>query len=264
MNARAKALGLRDTHFANPVGLDVKGNYSTAADLVKLDAGPAPERVLPRDDRPRRVDAPLAARGRARSSTATRSSAPCPFVNGVKTGHTSEAGYVLVGSATRDGVTVVSAVLGAPREAARDGDTLALLRYGLSPLPASSPRSSKGQRSARASAALPRRARSTWSPAQTVAADGPHAARSSALTRASARRRGRRPAAQRRTRSGRSRSASAARRSADVPLVVADAVAGGDRDRAPRPTISGARRTLLLLACVRRRVACSSCCSAAA
>ena len=52
-------------------------------------------------------------------------------VNGVKTGHTSTAGYVLVGSATRDGVTVVSAVLGEPSEAARDADSLTLLRYGL-------------------------------------------------------------------------------------------------------------------------------------
>ena len=49
----------------------------------------------------------------------------------MKTGHTSTAGYVLVGSATRNGVTVVSAVLGDPSEAARDADSLALLRYGL-------------------------------------------------------------------------------------------------------------------------------------
>jgi D-alanyl-D-alanine carboxypeptidase (penicillin-binding protein 5/6) len=49
----------------------------------------------------------------------------------VKTGHTSTAGYVLVGSATRNGITVVSAVLGDPNEAARDADSLTLLRYGL-------------------------------------------------------------------------------------------------------------------------------------
>jgi D-alanyl-D-alanine carboxypeptidase (penicillin-binding protein 5/6) len=52
-------------------------------------------------------------------------------VNGVKTGHTRQAGYVLVGSATRNGVTLISAVLGDPTEAARDADTLTLLRYGL-------------------------------------------------------------------------------------------------------------------------------------
>src|SRR5213078_1364808 len=36
MNRRARELGLRDTHYANPVGLDQPGNYSSAADLVKL------------------------------------------------------------------------------------------------------------------------------------------------------------------------------------------------------------------------------------
>ena len=52
--------------------------------------------------------------------------------DGVKTGHTQQAGYVLVGSATQRGVTVVSVVLGEPSLAARDADSLALLRYGLS------------------------------------------------------------------------------------------------------------------------------------
>jgi D-alanyl-D-alanine carboxypeptidase (penicillin-binding protein 5/6) len=54
-----------------------------------------------------------------------------PFVNGVKTGHTAQAGYVLVASGTRDGVTMLTAVLGAPSESARDADTITLLRYGL-------------------------------------------------------------------------------------------------------------------------------------
>ena len=54
-----------------------------------------------------------------------------PGLIGVKTGHTITAGYVLVGSATRNGITVISAVLGEPSEAARDADSLALLRYGL-------------------------------------------------------------------------------------------------------------------------------------
>ena len=55
-----------------------------------------------------------------------------PVANGVKTGHTQQAGYVLVGSATRRGVTVVSAVLGDPSEAARAGHPPALLPHGRS------------------------------------------------------------------------------------------------------------------------------------
>jgi D-alanyl-D-alanine carboxypeptidase (penicillin-binding protein 5/6) len=55
-----------------------------------------------------------------------------PFVNGVKTGHTTQAGYVLVGSArSRIGGRVISVVMGEPSEEGRDADTLELLRWGL-------------------------------------------------------------------------------------------------------------------------------------
>ena len=54
-----------------------------------------------------------------------------PFVEGVKTGHTSQAGYCLVGAAGAKGAHVVSVVLHDPSENARDEDTLALLKYGL-------------------------------------------------------------------------------------------------------------------------------------
>jgi D-alanyl-D-alanine carboxypeptidase (penicillin-binding protein 5/6) len=54
-----------------------------------------------------------------------------PFVKGVKTGHTLQAGYVLVGAGEKKGARVISVTLGAPSEAARDADTLALLRWGL-------------------------------------------------------------------------------------------------------------------------------------
>ena len=55
-----------------------------------------------------------------------------PWINGVKTGYTEGAGYVLVGSGTQKGVTLLSVVMGAPSMRARDDDTLALLRYGFS------------------------------------------------------------------------------------------------------------------------------------
>ena len=48
----------------------------------------------------------------------------------LKTGHTSSAGYVLVGTRTARGVTLVSVVLGTPSLAARDADSLALLKWG--------------------------------------------------------------------------------------------------------------------------------------
>jgi D-alanyl-D-alanine carboxypeptidase (penicillin-binding protein 5/6) len=52
------------------------------------------------------------------------------YVNGLKTGHTTSAGYVLIGTRTRRGVTLVSVVLGTPSAPARDHDALALLQWG--------------------------------------------------------------------------------------------------------------------------------------
>jgi len=130
MNQRARELGLHDTHYANPIGLDEAGAHSSAEDLVKLTL------ILRRNAFFRAVtnlpSATLTTGARTRTivnrNTLVRNVAA---VNGVKTGHTSTAGYVLVGSASRNGITVVSAVLGDPNEAARDADSLTLLRYGL-------------------------------------------------------------------------------------------------------------------------------------
>ena len=53
-----------------------------------------------------------------------------PWINGVKTGHTLDAGYVLVASGTQGGMTLIDAVLGTSSEAARDSNALALLHWG--------------------------------------------------------------------------------------------------------------------------------------
>ena len=131
MNRRAVALGLRDTSFANPIGLDDPRNFSSARDLARLAI-----RLRRSEFFRRTVDLPSATlRSGARKRTVLNRNAlvrRVDHVNGVKTGRTARAGYVLVGSATRGGVTVLSVVLGEPSERARDADTLALLRYGLS------------------------------------------------------------------------------------------------------------------------------------
>jgi len=130
MNRRAAALGLLDTRFASPVGLDDPGNFSSARDLARLAI-----RLRRNEFFRLTVDLPRAV---LRSGSRVRmviNRNPLVrrfgFVNGVKTGHTSQAGYVLVGSASRRGVTIVSVVMGEPSERARDDDSLALLRYGL-------------------------------------------------------------------------------------------------------------------------------------
>ncbi len=129
MNARARRLGLTSTRFANPIGLDAPGNRSTARDLVRLTLAlrthaffrrtVAREQVkLTSGDQPREV--------KNRNTLVAN-----PLVDGVKTGHTRMAEYVLVGSG-RDsrGVRLISVVLGAPDEMARNDDTLALLTWG--------------------------------------------------------------------------------------------------------------------------------------
>ena len=129
MNAAAQSLGLTETHYATPVGLDTPGNHSSAHDLVALtsillknklfaNAADSASANLKTGDEPRHI----VTRNLLLNST--------PFVTGVKTGHTLDAGYVLVGSGKQHGTTLVSAVLGTPNEAARDADTLALLKYG--------------------------------------------------------------------------------------------------------------------------------------
>lgn len=130
MNRKAEAIGLEDTRFSTPVGLDSDGNYSTASDLAKLAL------VLRRDPFARetmnRPDATLRTGSRERRiENRNLLVRRYDFADGVKTGRTIRAGYVLVGSGSRKGVSAVSVVLGEPSEDARVRDSAALLRYGL-------------------------------------------------------------------------------------------------------------------------------------
>lgn len=130
MNARARTLGLRNTRYANPIGLDAPGNYSSARDLATL-----ARRLLKNKTFARIVDMPRATlrSGDRRRTIGNRNRlvGRFGFVDGVKTGHTLGARYVLVGAAHGRGARIVSVVLGEPSEAARDADTLALLRWGI-------------------------------------------------------------------------------------------------------------------------------------
>jgi D-alanyl-D-alanine carboxypeptidase (penicillin-binding protein 5/6) len=129
MNRYAAALGLSHTHYANPIGLDQRGNHSSAADLATL------TRHL--------LEIPAFARIAASRSAVLRSVRPprristinellsmAPWVNGVKTGHTFGARYVLVGSGRRKGVELIAAVVGTETDEERFDDTLQLLEYG--------------------------------------------------------------------------------------------------------------------------------------
>ncbi len=131
MNRYAAALGLADTHYANPIGLDQEGNYSSARDLLTLT-----RRMLKMPEFARISDTRSvllkSTRPPRRIETINHLLDMEPWATGVKTGHTWGAGWVLVGSGTRKGVPLVSVAIGAPTEETRYSDNLALLEYGFS------------------------------------------------------------------------------------------------------------------------------------
>jgi D-alanyl-D-alanine carboxypeptidase (penicillin-binding protein 5/6) len=129
MNRYAAAMGLSNSHFANPVGLDQKGNYSSAADLMTLTrhllALPAFAKIADSRSAVLRSVHP-----RRRIKTINELLEMAPWVTGVKTGHTWGAAYVLVGSGRRKGVELISVAIGAPSDEARFEDNIELLEWG--------------------------------------------------------------------------------------------------------------------------------------
>lgn len=126
MNQTAAQIGMKNSHFVDSNGLPEPAHYSSARDLSSLARSwintypeyypwfkqkwimfnnikqPNRNRLLWRD----------------------------PSVDGMKTGHTDEAQYCLVSSAVRNGMRLITVVMGAPSDAARTNDTEALLNYG--------------------------------------------------------------------------------------------------------------------------------------
>lgn len=131
MNRYAAALGLSHSHFANPVGLDEKGNYSCAADLMALT-----QRLLREPTFAKIADSRSAVlrsvHPRRRIESINELLEMAPWVTGVKTGHTFGAQYVLVGSGRRHGVSLISAVIGTWTDEERFDDSLELLEWGFS------------------------------------------------------------------------------------------------------------------------------------
>jgi D-alanyl-D-alanine carboxypeptidase (penicillin-binding protein 5/6) len=129
MNRYAAALGLSNTHYANPVGLDQKGNYSSAADLLVLSRHlleiPAFAKIA--DSREHELTSTEPPR---KLRTINQLLVDAPWVTGVKTGHTWGAAYVLVGSGRKKGVELISVAIGAPTDEARFSDDLDLLEWG--------------------------------------------------------------------------------------------------------------------------------------
>ena len=114
MNQTAERMGLVNTNAANPVGLDASTGYSSARDMVLL------ANDLLGD--PTFAAAVLKPTAKLHGQTFPSTNdllGTYPGADGVKTGRTTQAGYCLIGSATRDGRRVIVAVLGSSTDAAR-------------------------------------------------------------------------------------------------------------------------------------------------
>lgn len=127
MNDAAARLRLDHTRAVNATGLDADGQYSSADDMVRLGvrlmANPSFQLTV------RRRDATL----HDLLFPATNDLLGIyPGADGIKTGRTSEAGWCILASATRDGRRIVVAVIGAPTEEARNAAAIGLLDWGFS------------------------------------------------------------------------------------------------------------------------------------
>jgi serine-type D-Ala-D-Ala carboxypeptidase (penicillin-binding protein 5/6) len=128
MNRRAGALGLSETQFVRPDGLDVAGHYSSAWDVTQL-ARVAMREPLIRQ-LVRRESASIA--GGRTLHTWNDLLGEFPGVFGVKTGHTSAAGWSQVAVARGNGVTIYATILGSPSRSVRNADLEELLAFGMS------------------------------------------------------------------------------------------------------------------------------------
>jgi len=129
MNARAKALGCESTHFMNTNGLQNVDHYTTAWDLYLIAQEARTHELFMRLCGTKSVEIPATNLSPKRTyyttnyliSTARNAGYLYSGANGIKTGSTSDAGYCLVASATRDGRSLLSIVLGAQRVTLEDG-----------------------------------------------------------------------------------------------------------------------------------------------
>ena len=129
MNEKAYGMGLENTHFVTPHGLDKEEHYSSAYDLVKMAEYLLDIEYLSNIVKERLATIKVNENSRIFSTTNEMLSF-YEGADGVKTGFTGDAGRCLVASATRDGRQLISVVLGCGNKKQRTEDSVKLLNYG--------------------------------------------------------------------------------------------------------------------------------------
>ncbi len=150
MNQTAASLGMTNTQFLNSTGLPAEGHYSTARDLAILAARTIEDYPETYSIYAEKSFTYNGIRQANRNTLLFRD----PSVDGLKTGHTEEAGYCLVASAVRDDFRLISVVMGTDSEKAREQETTKLMQYGF--------RYFSGKTVFAANEVLPESARKVW------------------------------------------------------------------------------------------------------
>ena len=127
MNAHAEKLGMTNSHFVNSHGLDTNEHFTTPRDMATL--GAALIRDVP-DEYEVYAKKSFTFNGIKQYNRNSLLWDESMNVDGIKTGHTSEAGYSLVTSATKDDMRLIAVVMGTESERARKVESKKLLNYG--------------------------------------------------------------------------------------------------------------------------------------
>lgn len=126
MNQQAQLLSMKNTNYTDSSGLPNPGHYSTAYDLALLTRAiikTYPEYYHYFSQRWFTYNG-------IRQPNRNRLLWRFPEADGLKTGHTDQAGYCLIGSALKDDMRLISVVMGTPTDEARSNDSIQLLTYG--------------------------------------------------------------------------------------------------------------------------------------
>jgi D-alanyl-D-alanine carboxypeptidase (penicillin-binding protein 5/6) len=130
MNKEADKIGLHESHFTNPHGLDEPGHYSTAYDLAIVGRNLLKDPFLAKIVATKKYDIPWPGHPYPRTALSHNEILDLyPGATGIKTGYTLKAGWCLVGSAKREGKSLIAVVLNSEQRAI---DMSNLFNYGFS------------------------------------------------------------------------------------------------------------------------------------
>lgn len=126
MNQHAQLVGMKNSHFVNSTGFPAEGHYSSAYDIAVL----ARTRILQFPENYPMYSEKYFTYNDIRQPNRNKLLWRDKSVDGLKTGHTDEAGYCLAASAIRNGTRLITVVMGTSSDEARAAETQKLLNYG--------------------------------------------------------------------------------------------------------------------------------------